>query len=139
MRKIKIFSLVLAMMLLVGQAALAAPTTGDMQIFITATCYDYNHVGNDWVEYYELNGYQLLDGDMITLTRGDKLNLYSQITETDILSDDVGWTEDDYDVTAKMIREGFTIDQYLTVEEDSGIYSGYWCEWYITFEFVPVA
>ena len=67
----KIITLSLALLMLATLAsACAAPRVRRMQVTITPTCYDHNHVGDDWYQYYELNGYEMLDGDLIDFTYG---------------------------------------------------------------------
>lgn len=135
----RVFSLVLAMLFALQVFALAyAAQPVQMQVTITAECYDENGVGDEWYEYYELNGYEMFSGDYIDFALGDTFELFSQITERDVLSDDIGTCAEYYEVNRAMLTNGFTIDQYLTVTEDSGRYKGYWCEWYIHFDFIPV-
>lgn len=129
----------LALMALAGTAAFAAPAGCTMRVVITPTCADYNHVGDEWYEYYELNGYEMFRGDVIDFYVGDEFTLLSRMSEKDMFGNyDIGECIEAYRVDPTMIRNGFTIDQYLTVSEDSGVYRDYWCEWYIHFEFIPV-
>lgn len=138
MKKLICVICLIAFLLPCFQTAFAV-TGQNMMVTITATCYDYNHVGDEWYEYYALNGYEMVSGDTVYFQYGDSFELYSQITENDVLIDDVGYYSEVYYINDyTLLNQGFTIDQYLTVQEDSGFYSGNWCEWYIHYEFIPV-
>lgn len=106
-----------------------------MMVHITATCYDTNGVGQYWKGNYAISGYQTFDGDVLDLNMG-RYDFYTEIIDYDN-SPDIGAITNSVNITANRLTKGFTVDQYLTVEENRGVHKGNWCEWYITWEFTP--
>ena len=131
MKKIVALTLVL-LMLLTASSALAEK----MIVHITALCYDTNHLGTRWAGSFRMGDVELMDGMILDLVPA-QYEFYTEIGEYDS-SPEVGYADDMYNVTKNRLQNGFTVEQYLTVTENKGIYKGYWCEWYVYLTFSPV-
>jgi len=124
--------LLLAVMLFSCSSAMAER----MVVHITSLCYDTNRVGTKWAGTYMIGDTQIVDGMVVDLIPGE-YQFYTEIGEYD-MSPDIGVADTMYNVTANRLEKGFTVEQYLTVTENKGVYKGYWCEWYIYLDFSPI-
>lgn len=105
-----------------------------MTVSASASCSDYNHVGNDWSQSFYLNGTQIGRNSEITLSAGDTITVEATITESD-KSPDVGNGGESYTVTQSDISNGFTIRFNVDVRENKGRYSGSVATWSVKFTF----
>ena len=122
----KLVCIALALVLLFASSALGE----SMLVHITAVCYDLNHVGTNWQGLFSIGDLQVFDGDIVDLDVAKYL-FYSEIGEYDA-TPDIGFVENEFNVTASRLLKGFTVEQMLTVSENQGMYRNYWNEWYIT-------
>ncbi len=129
----KLLAVLLAAVLVLGCSSALADK---MIVHITALCWDTNHVGTQWEGYYSIGGMQVFDGDLVDLKKGS-YTFYTEIGDYES-SPDVGSVETDFNVTSTRLKNGFSVEQYLTVTEDRGSYKGYWCEWFVYYDFIPV-
>jgi len=129
----KLVAIILTVALLLCSVSAVAER---MMVHIYALCYDTNHVGTDWAGNYYIGGYQIYDGDVVDLVV-DSYDIYTIIFDGDRVPD-FGEVTTSYKVTSSRLNKGFTVEQYLTVTEDNGMYKGYWNEWYVYYEFTPV-
>ncbi|MBQ8095252.1 MAG: SH3 domain-containing protein [Clostridia bacterium] len=99
---------------------------------------NYNNVGTEWTFYYEVNGKQLdrknASADFIM---GEEYVFYARIREQDSIPD-TGKAEVKYIPTEDDIVKGFTIQQKVRVEENSGPYRGKSVIWTIEWHITPV-
>ena len=128
----KFLAAALVLMLLCTPLALA----DNMMVHITAICDDPNHVGTYWQGLYAIGDLEIHDGDVIDLDVA-KYEFYTEIGEYDS-SPDIGSADTLYNVTENRLLKGFTVEQYVTVTENKGVYKGYWTEWYVRYDFIPV-
>lgn len=108
-----------------------------MLVRITAECYDTNHVGSDYIGYFCIGDLYLEDSNLITLSNNNTYLITTEIVDNDSTPDS-GRAETEYRVTKNDLKNGFVIEQFLTVVESGGRYSRYSCDWYIRYEFIPV-
>ena len=129
----KAIAILLTLVLCLGCASAMADR---LMVHIYALCYDTNHVGSKWEARHYIGGNEIFDGDVVDLD----INQYDITTTigTLELSPEEGTVVTSYNVTGNRLTKGFTVDQYLTVTEDKGIYKGNWCEWYVYYTFTPV-
>ena len=119
---------------LLSVSALADP----MLVRITAKCADQNHVGTGWYGVYTMGDVEIRDNDVIDVVAGT-YDFTATIADTEA-AQDVGMVTDSYKVTANRLTKGFTVSlDKVDVMEDRGTYKGYWCEWYVTIDFEPLA
>lgn len=135
--RVSAFTLAFLTLLCSFASAAPMPSQGYMTVRITAVCEDYNHVGDEWYLYSALDGNEIQDGDTLYMYAGSKFDLYTQMTEYDVSGSDVGYYDDQYSLSKTKLNKGFVIDQVVYVYEDKGVYKDYWCEWYVTYEFIP--
>ena len=108
-----------------------------MQITVQATCSDYNGVGKNWTQYYEINGIQIENEEAEQVLAPDQsFTVYSRVREQDN-SPDTGTDTVIYTPTATEIEEGFAITQTIRVTENKGKNKGNAAVWKITFRFEP--
>ena len=131
-----IFALVLVLTFAGSSVVPAEEYSENMIVHITALCYDTNHVGNKWTSAYFINETEILDGDILTLSAG-KYDFSAEIVDNDS-TPDIGTNVISYNVTANRLTKGFTVQFVVNVEENTGLYKGYWNEWYIYYDFMPV-
>ena len=116
----------------------AAPaTTGKsktMTISATATCGNYNSVGNEWAKEFYVNGSLITSSSQITLAVGDKVTVKAVITEED-KSPDIGTNSETHTVTQADLDKGFNLSFSVDVKENKGRYSGRIATWSVTFRF----
>ena len=129
----KLISLLLAALLALGCTGAVAE---NMIVHIHALCYDLNHIGTKWQAAYSIGGLEVYDG-MVLDMEAATYDFHTEIGEYDT-TPDIGTADSSFNVTASRLSKGFTVEQYLTVTENKGVYKDYWCEWYITYEFTPV-
>lgn len=127
----KLVSFILALCLL-----FAVASAETMLVRISAVCYDTNSVGMDWLGRFMIGDYEIFDGDIVDMERGEYL-FYSEIIDNDT-TPDVGYAEEMYKVLKTDLKNGFIIEQALSVTESAGRYSGRTADWYIRYEFTPV-
>ena len=113
-------------------SAPAAPTA--MRVNITASCSNYNHVGNNWYQEFYINGSQVNRYSQINLSVGDVITVRADITEDD-KSPDFGSEKVTRTITQSDLTNGFTISFIVDVSEDRGRYSGYTAQWNVKFTF----
>lgn len=105
-----------------------------MSVAASASCSNYNHVGNEWNQEFFLNGTKISRGSQITLSPGDTLTASATIMESD-KKPDVGSGQESYTVTQADLSNGFTIKFNVSVRENAGRYSGNTAKWSVTFKF----
>lgn len=112
-------------------------TSFPMDLAVSASCKNYNHVGNSWTQYYELNGEKIENKKATAeIVPGSFITLYSRIKEQDS-KPDVGTKTTEYTPTQQELTDGFTVEQKVTVTENGGKYSGKSATWTVVFEFTP--
>lgn len=111
-------------------------TADNMLVHISAVNYDTNSVGTKWQGAFAIGDLPVRDGDVVDLYVG-KYDLTSEIVDYDS-TPDVGSTVTSVNVTASRLDKGFTATQSVIVTENSGTRKGYWTEWLVEFEFIPV-
>lgn len=114
----------------------AATSAQKMKVTISASCSNYNHVGNNWSRYYSIDGESVKSEDTIPVTVGKSITVYSKITEKD-KSPDAGSANESVEITQEKLKNGFTVTQKVSVKEDKGRYSGNKAVWTVTFKFSP--
>ena len=107
-----------------------------MTLSVSASCSDYNHVGEKWTQVYSVNGKRVTDGKTVALRAGDEITVSAKITEGDSNPDE-GTNEKTYVVTKDDLAKGFRITFNVTVEENGGRYKGSKATWRVTFSFKP--
>lgn len=119
------------------QAAQESEFAATMKITVKASCADYNGVGKNWTQYYEINGIQVEDETAEHVLAPDQsFSVYTRIREQDS-SPDTGTDTVIYTPTAIEIEEGFTITQTIRVTENKGKNKGNAAVWKVSFEFAP--
>ena len=127
----KVLALLLVL-LLVGVPAFAE----SFVVHVTAYCYDPNHVGSKWEGRYFIGETEIKDCDIVQLFEGE-YEITSEIGEYDS-TPDVGTYTSKYNMTPTRLSRGFTVKQTVQVYENSGVYKGYWTEWFVEIDFVAV-
>lgn len=107
-----------------------------MNVTASATCSDYNSVGEDWTQAFTVNGKKLTKTSEIELSAGDTVTVAARITETDS-SPDEGDGSKSYTVTKADLEQGFTISFTVNVQENKGRYKGNTAKWSVKFTFKP--
>ena len=107
-----------------------------MEVDATATCSDYNSVGNNWTYVFYVNGKKIGANSKVELTAGDEITVKAIVTEND-KSPDVGTNNSKHTVTEKEIKDGFTINFNVKVRENKGRYTGNTATWKISYKFAP--
>ncbi len=107
-----------------------------MSVSATATCNNYNQVGNEWEQECYINGKKVKETSEITLAAGDTVTVKAKITEKDA-SPDIGIGEESYTVTKSDLTNGFTISFTVKVAEDKGINKDKTARWNVKFKFQP--
>ena len=105
-----------------------------MSISASASCNDYNHVGNEWVQRFYVNGEEVWSDSVITLNAGDTITVEAEISEHD-KNPDTGTETVNYIVTEQDLTRGFTISFNVSVTENGGRYSGNTAKWSVVFRF----
>ena len=121
------------------KAALSTPpptATKTMTVSVTGHCSDYHHVGNDWTQYYSVNGQSVALDNKVQIMLGESVSLYSEITEIDKYPD-VGSATQEIVITQKHLDDGFTVVQSISVKENKGRYKGNTAVWTVTYRFDP--
>lgn len=119
------------------QAAQESELATTMKITVQASCSDYNGVGKNWTQYYEINGIQVEDNEAEHILAPDQsFTVYTRVREQDN-SPDTSTDTVIYTPTATEIEEGFTITQSIRVTENKGKNKGNAAVWKVTFRFVP--
>lgn len=87
-------------------------------------------IGNEWQTYAEVDGRKLKRSEItIPVVVGDTLNLYSQITEIDPSSDDVGYDYENIPLTLEQIEDGLSTTLNVNVRESYGPGAGQSADW----------
>ena len=107
-----------------------------MDVVASATCSDYNSVGNNWTYVFYINGKKVGENSKIELTAGDEITVKAIVTDND-KSPDVGTNNSKHTVTEKEIKDGFTISFNVKVRENKGRYTGNTATWKISYKFTP--
>ena len=102
-----------------------------MKVSFSASCSNYNHVGNDWSKAFLINGKTVSANTTITVSAGETVTFGAQITENDKIPD-VGYGSISVTLSASDIQNGFTKTWTVNVKEGSGRYSGYVATWTVT-------
>lgn len=110
--------------------------TQTMTVTISCNCGGYNHVGNNWSQYFSVNGVKVASGDKIDVVLGETLTVYSKITESD-KKPDIGSVKDEIEITQAFFDGGYTLTQKVGVTENGGRYSGNRATWTVTYTFTP--
>ena len=107
-----------------------------MEVVASASCSDYNSVGNNWSYVFYINGKKVGETSKIELTAGDEITVKAVVTDND-KSPDIGTDYSKYTVTDKDVKTGFTINFNVKVRENKGRYTGKTATWKIRFKFTP--
>lgn len=87
-------------------------------------------IGNDWYVYAEVNGKEIGYSELtVPVIIGDELKFYSEMTEVDPSSDDVGSSHAKVSVNQSLIESGFTTTLTTTVRESHGRGAGQSARW----------
>ena len=87
-------------------------------------------IGNEWQTYAEVNGRKLKRSEItLPVVVGDTLSLYSEITEIDPSSDDVGYENTNVILTSDDIEQGSTTALNVNVREHYGRGAGESADW----------
>ena len=116
--------------------ATAQGTPQKMNVTISCTCSDYNHVGDEWYQFFSINNYRIKSGDTVNLTPNQSITILTEITEIDAKSD-LGSASCSYRVTQDNLADGFRIEQMVEVTEKDGKYSGCTAVWEVLYAFTP--
>lgn len=110
------------------------PTTKDMTVSISATCSDYNSVGNEWTKSFSINGERASSGSTVSVTMDSYVSISTTITEEDNIPD-VGSDSYSCMVQQNYFEGGFNITQTINVRENRGRYSGNVATWTVVYTF----
>ena len=116
--------------------AAAQGTPQKMNVTISCTCSDYNHVGDEWYQFFSINNYRIKSGDTVNLTSGQSITILTEITEIDAKSD-LGSASGSWRVTQENLADGFRVEQMVEVTEKDGRYSGCTAVWEVLYAFTP--
>ena len=105
-----------------------------MNVSVTASCSNYNSVGNEWSKEFYVNGSLVKSGSQVSLIVGDKVTVKAVITEED-KSPDIGTNSETHTVTQADLDKGFSLSFSVDVQENKGRYSGRIATWSVTFRF----
>jgi uncharacterized protein YjdB len=111
-------------------------STQNMKVTVSAYSSDYNHVGNEWGEYFSVNRSPVRSGSVVSVTRNKKISVYTEIWEDDSIPD-VGSASYSFNVKTDYFESGFTITQTINVRENRGRYSGNVATWSVEYTFTP--
>lgn len=114
-----------------------------LTITVQAKLLQANHVGNEWVPAFYVNGQYAawsssnenqqqyaLDGETVSVSVGDTLPLQCVIVETDQYPD-TGSYRENVTVTEEMLQHGATMTWNIEVEENRGRYKGNKAQWQV--------
>ena len=105
-----------------------------MKVTISASCSNYNHVGNEWYTYFSVDGASVRSGSVVSISMNSNVSVYTEITEDDTYPD-VGADSYSCEVTHDYYTNGFTITQTIGVLEDRGRYAGNVATWTVKYTF----
>jgi len=117
-----------------AEAAVTRSAPRRMTVSVSASCSNYNHVGNEWSQSFAVNGSTVRSGSVVTLQAGDQVTVSARIEEAD-KRPDVGTGQTSRTVTEADLANGFSLSLDVTVRENGGRYSGNTCMWRVTFSF----
>ena len=117
-----------------AEAAVTRSAPRRMTVSVSASCSNYNHVGNEWSQSFAVNGSAVRSGSAVTLQAGDQVTVSARIEEAD-KRPDVGTGQTSRTVTEADLANGFSLSLDVTVRENGGRYSGNTCTWRVTFSF----
>ena len=109
-----------------------------MRLTVSATWDGNTSVGNEWSQYFSVNGFRFGSGKTydVVLYPDQTLTAASRIVERDT-NDDVGVEITKRKLTYEDLRYGFAIRQTVEVKESSGRYSGSGSKWTVVYSFTP--
>ncbi len=122
-----------------------AEETGAYKLTVTvqAKLLQANHVGNEWVPAFYVNGQYTpwsssnekkqqyaLEGETISVSVGDAIPLQCVIVETDQYPD-TGSHREHVTVTEELLKSGTTLTWTIEVEENRGRYKGNAAQWQV--------
>lgn len=110
--------------------------TKTMKVTVSSYCSDYNHVGNEWGEYFSVNGNEIGYRDTVSVKRNGSVSVYTEIVEYDKYPD-IGRGSYSVKVNSDYFENGFIITQTIYVREGNGRYSGNVAVWVVEYEFTP--
>ena len=93
-----------------------------------------DHVGNSWSTQWSIDGVE--EPATIRGIEGKELVLSASMLEKDVHSDTAA-TETTHVITRDDLKDGFTVEQDITVTEDKGRYQGNKAEFRVTWTFTP--
>lgn len=98
---------------------------------------DYNdHVGGSWGKQLYVNGEPVKGTAKVTVENGDTITVQYYVWENDKWPDE-GSCKRKIEITPEIMKKGITIDEYITVYENGGRYSGHSAGWYVTITIKP--
>ncbi len=122
-----------------------AEETGAYTLTVTvqAKLLQANHVGNEWVPAFYVNGQYTawsssnekkqqyaLEGETVSVSVGDAIPLQCVIVETDQYPD-TGSYREHVTVTEELLKSGMTMTWTIEVEENRGRYKGNAAQWQV--------
>ena len=122
-----------------------AEETGTYTLTVTvqAKLLQANHVGNEWVPAFYVNGQYAawsssnekkqqyaLEGETVSVSVGDAIPLQCVIVETDQYPD-TGSHREHVTVTEELLKNGTTMTWNIEVEENRGRYKGNAAQWQV--------
>lgn len=112
------------------------PTTRNFTVHVTATCSDYNNVGNEWGKYFYVNNRRISSGGTVSVTVNQNISVRTEIIEFDSVKD-IGASTYTLYVPTNYFERGFYITQTIAVRENRGDYVGNVAYWDIRYNFIP--
>ena len=98
---------------------------------------DYNdHVGKSWGKQLYVNGDAVNGTAKVTVENGDTITVQYDVWENDKWPDE-GSCKRKIEITPEIMTKGITIDEYITVYENGGRYSGHSAGWSVTITIKP--
>lgn len=119
------------------EAAENSPSRVKMKVKIVARCSDYNNVGKNWTQFFEINGIPIKDNQYeMYVAPGVDIQVYARIREQD-KKPDTGTELSIYTPTQENVINGFTIQQSIQITENSGKHKGNSANWTVQYVFEP--
>lgn len=98
---------------------------------------DYNdHVGRSWGKQLYVNGGAVNGSAKVTVENGDIITVQYEVWENDKWPDE-GSCIRKIEITPEIMTKGITIEEYITVYENGGRYSGHSAGWSVTITIKP--
>lgn len=109
-------------------------STKEVLVYISSTCPNYNHVGNEWGFEYLINGVPVKSGSKVTLKRNGKIDIKTTIVEYDQY-DDISSAYYTVDIDSDYYEHGFKVTKTIYVTENYGDFAGNTATWTVEYTF----